>query len=212
MAYARADRPRSTKLKAKGRVNRIVSQQTLGKPTKFTPATRDRILHLLRNACPMTTAPVVVGISYGVFREWMAIGQKHQEEIDEAIAEGREPEPSDFADFFRDVHCALAECEAKLAEQVVKAATGFKLTKVKKTSRIGPNGQPIETTEVEQQDVMDWRAAMEILSRRFGHNFKREPENTVNVGVQINLSDEDRAIAEKIARRRLGTDVVEQPK
>lgn len=211
MAYARADRPLSLS-KGRKRVNRVVATQNRGHPTKFTPANRDRILHLLRNACPMTTAPAVVGVAYVTFREWMAIGQRHQDEIDAAIAEGREPEPSDFADFVKDVNRALAECEAALVEQVMKAATGFKLTKVKKTSRIGPNGQPIETTEVEQQDVMDWRAGLEILARRFGHNFKREPENTVNVGVQINLSDEDRAIAEKIARRRLGTDVVEQPK
>lgn len=192
-------RPRKNRIiPANGRIPR-------GAPTKFTPATRERILHLVRNAVPIQTAATIAGVSFSALHHWRALGEEHLAEQEKAIDAGETPEPSDFADFVISLEHAKAECEAALIEMVREAGLHREVKKVRRVQRPGADGKMYEHTEIEIQETRgDWRAPMEILSRRFNHHFKREPEAVNNTNIQvINFTDEDHAIAARIAARRL---------
>jgi transposase-like protein len=123
----------------------------MGRRTKLTPDTRDRIVQAIRAGATLEAAAGAAGVSETTFYRWMQ--EAEHEDAREALREFRE-----------EVYRARDELEVRItAGSVVKAALGGYV--VKRVVRTRPDG----TREEEEQFApADGRTGLEILARRFG--------------------------------------------
>jgi len=82
--------------------------RTLGRPTKFTPDVRARIISAIRNGNTYDAAANYGGVTYSIYREWMKRGE------DEGVG--------DFFDFFEAVKKAEAEAEVESVALIRRSA------------------------------------------------------------------------------------------
>ncbi|MBI4563806.1 MAG: hypothetical protein HY716_03815 [Planctomycetes bacterium] len=127
----------------------------IGRPSKFTPEARERILQAVSLGVHWELAPLVGGVSYPTFREWMRRGESE--------------ESGEFRDFFDAVKEAEARAAMKLLAIIEKdaqsghwSAAAWKLERrypakfgklVQRLEHTGPDGErlpePTHTTNVQ---------------------------------------------------------------
>lgn len=78
----------------------------MGRPTKFTPAVRRRILRAISVGLTNAKAARCAGISETVLYEWLKYGDEHPR--------------SDYAKFAEQLHRARAHCEERLADLLIR--------------------------------------------------------------------------------------------
>ncbi len=139
-----------------------------GRPTKYSEALSARLCELLEGGNTRKAACHAVGISEDALGAWLA--RSESDDQADAVYSG-------FADR---VKAAEGAAEPALVAVLYKAATGYekRKTKIKRRSVVGPKGEPIIGADgkplyIEEQETtierdFDWRAALEILKRRFG--------------------------------------------
>lgn len=117
----------------------------MGRPTKFTPQTRERIIQAVALGATYELAASYGGISYELFRQWMARGRKLAEKADKARKPLQLKETdAEFLAFFEDVTRAENEAVIKWLAKIELAASGS-----------------------------DWRAAAWKLERRYPQAYGR---------------------------------------
>ncbi len=93
-----------------------------GRPSKFTPERKNRILSLINAGNYLDTACQAAGVTYATYREWVKRGQKEYDRLEESSrAKPRESE-KDYLDFFEAVQKAEATAEARNLTIINKAA------------------------------------------------------------------------------------------
>ena len=144
-----------------------------GRPPKFSEERAAKIVESLRLGCTRKAAGECAGIGTTVFCEWMQAG--------------RQSTTGKFAEFAKAVIHAEAECEARNAAIIQKAALGWNAGKTTTTRKTvfrtreikHPDGsivkEPVAFDEVtetkEEHREFDWRAALEWLKRRRSHDW-----------------------------------------
>lgn len=92
-----------------------------GRPTKFTPERREKIIQLIKAGNYLETATQAAGIDYSTFRNWMNRGEdafQRQSEGDKLTKVEKE-----FVDFVEHIQKAEAEAEARNLMIINKAAS-----------------------------------------------------------------------------------------
>lgn len=117
----------------------------MGRPTKFTLETRERILQAIGLGATYELAASYGGVSYELFRQWMARGRGLSEKKEKA----RKPRnlsdaDAEFLAFFEDVTRAEHDAAIKWLAKIELAASGS-----------------------------DWRAAAWKLERRYPREYGR---------------------------------------
>ena len=116
-----------------------------GRPTKFTPETRTRVLDAIALGATYELAASYGGISYELFRQWMARGRGLSEKQEKARKSRKLSDAdAEFLAFFEDVTRAENEAVIKWLEKIELAASGS-----------------------------DWRAAAWKLERRYPQAYGR---------------------------------------
>ena len=121
----------------------------MGRPSKLTPETADRICELIRAGNTIDVAAGAAGASDTTFYRWMRLG-----------AAGREP----FRAFRASVEVAQANAQVMLVEAIARAALGEAVPVQRR------NGEPALDAEGHPMFVErkpQWRAAIRLLERRF---------------------------------------------
>lgn len=138
----------------------------MGRPTKFTAATRRRILAALRAGLTYERAALAAGVHAETLRLW-------RRQAEEAEAGG--DESSLFSGFFGELRRAEAEGERQAAEIVMQAARGGTKTVETKTTVVVRGEEIVEstTTTTATTTLPDWRAAMAMLERRHPERWAR---------------------------------------
>jgi len=81
-----------------------------GRPSKFTPEVRAKIIAAVRAGNFLDTAARYAGVEYQTFRNWMVRGEKELARLAQPNAKPRESE-APFVEFFETVSQAEAEAE-----------------------------------------------------------------------------------------------------
>ena len=190
-----------------------------GAPSRWSKEVGKVIVDVIANGNTYAAAAAVVGIDDSTIRKWKRRGRV-------AIDEGRDDD--ELARFVTNLTRAEADAEIRLVEVIRKAATGLDATKVRKRTRpVIVAGQPvmvvdanknpvfdadgnvqyvtIEETEIERAESKDWRAAAFLLAVRIPAVYanRLHVKGSVDHNHTI-MSDEDQAIATRIASSRLG--------
>ena len=121
----------------------------MGRPSKLTTETANRICELIRVGNTIDVAAGAAGVSDTSFYRWMGLG-----------AAGREP----FRAFRASVEMAQAHAEVRLVEAITRAAHG-EIVPVRRRNgepALDAGGQPMFVRRKPQ-----WRAAMRLLERRY---------------------------------------------
>jgi len=142
----------------------------VGRPTKLTPQTAERILEAMRVGNYFHVCCEYAGVSRTTGWSWMqrgrdAIAMAEEHDID--VPESERP----YVEFLNDVTAARAHAEVRLVTAVASAALQDK----------------------------EWRAAIEILKRGFRENWREDTvvQHTGSVDVR---ADESLAHLEEVAR------------
>lgn len=169
-------------------------------PGKLTAERHGRIVELVGKGNFLSTAARGAGIDARTLKTWL-----HRGEQDRAAE--RE---TDHARLYADVREAVSDSETRLVETIRRAAhDGFTLTRKHTTTTRDVEGKVTGTVEhVEETGVgPDWRAAARLLEARASSRFGRAAQLEVKGGLVhrhgFEITDEDRAIAERICNRRL---------
>lgn len=112
--------------------------------TILTDTLRDELCTHIASPAPVRHACAMVGIGESTFHDWMGRGAK-----------GEQP----FAAFSEAVARARGEAQDKLKAVILRAATGYTVTKV------SGSGKAIDTTE------FDWKAAAWLAERMFPDDY-----------------------------------------
>lgn len=121
---------------------------TRGRPTKLTPAAQERICEALAKGLPRHVAATLGGVDYSTMRTWEK--------------KGRRQKRGGYRDFLLAVEASEKEAVDFFFGIVRKAATPH--TERTVTTKTGPLGF---TQTVDKKGVFDWRAALEVLQRRW---------------------------------------------
>lgn len=128
-----------------------------GRPTKFTPETRQKILTALSNGNTYEASAQYGGVTYTLFREWIKQGEQETE--------------GEFLEFLEAVKKAEAQAEVASIARIRSAASGQRVIK-SETVRVTPDGEQI--TEREYQYVPpQWQADAWFLERRRPQDWAR---------------------------------------
>jgi transposase-like protein len=122
----------------------------MGRRTKLTPTTHDRIIQAIRAGATLEAAAGAAGVHEATLHRWLTAGEA--EDATDALRAFRE-----------DVYRARDELEVRITVgSVVKSALGG--YPIKRVTRVRPDG----TREEEEQFApADGRVGLEILARRF---------------------------------------------
>lgn len=155
-----------------------------GRPTKFTPETRQKILTALTNGNTYEASAQYGGIGYAIFRQWLKRGEEE--------AEG------EFLEFLEAVKKAEAQAEVASIARIRSAASGQRVIK-SETVRVTTDGEQI--TEREYQYVPpQWQADAWFLERRKPQDWARRERHEVSqTSVNINWDDLTENELERIA-------------
>ncbi len=121
-----------------------------GRPTKFTPEVREKLLTALRSGNTYEASAGYAGISYDCLRNWMKEGQ--------TVANG------EFFEFFQSVKKAEADAEAESIGRIRRAAAGQKVL-ISETTRVTPTGEQVIDRKY-QFNPPQWQADAWYLERR----------------------------------------------
>lgn len=148
----------------------------MGRPTKLTTETQERIVSALRAGNYQDTAAQYAGITRQTFYSWLERGRIERERI----SAGEKPRKTEtiYLDFVDAVETARADAEARTVALVMKAANEGtwqaaawflershpqRWGRLNRTEISGPQGGPIETT-VDAEELEEKLAA--LLERR----------------------------------------------
>lgn len=161
-----------------------------GRPSKFTPETREKILQRLAAGSTIKTTCDSVGIGVSTYMEWLEIGQAH------LAGEDHRHMPKTIEE--RDAFSEFSEATTRaLADGLIQAAIAFRqgmnpskstsdTTETLEETRLDKEGKPYIyrktiTKRTVTQTPGDWRAAMEYLARRDPENWARVNPQKVEV-------------------------------
>lgn len=117
-----------------------------GRPTKFTPEVREKILQAIRASSPLETAAQFAGIVYDTLNNWRK------------RAEGEKT--GQYSEFFKEVKKARAESDVRHVANIVKAAQGGALISERTTQK---KDGSVETVKTYARP--EWTASAWILER-----------------------------------------------
>lgn len=148
---------KATKAKPKPKQAAPEKPAKVGRPTKFTPETRSKILLALGQGNTYEASALYGGVGYSIFREWMKRGEEE--------AEG------DFSEFFKAVKKAEAEAEIHSIARIRSAASGQRVL-IAETVRVTPTGEQV-TERKYQFAPPQWQADAWFLERRKPQDWAR---------------------------------------
>lgn len=93
-----------------------------GRPSKFTPECRNRIVSLINAGNYLDTACQAAGITYSTYREWIKRGQREYDRLEMSPRAKVKESEKDYLDFFEAVQKAEATAEARNLTIINKAA------------------------------------------------------------------------------------------
>lgn len=139
---------RKAKKKTKGKnLPRTNGRHPGGRPTKFTPEVREKILQAIRASSPLETAAQFAGIVYDTLNNW-------RKKAEEEKVEG------EYFKFFEEIKKAKAESDVRHVANIVKAAQGGALISER---TIQKKDGSIETIKTYARP--EWTASAWILER-----------------------------------------------
>ena len=134
----------------------MTRRKPIGRPSKFTPATRKALVDGITAGLTYTHACQIVGIEYNTFNEWRKKGAA----LDEPDADG-------FYDFHEALTRAESQASMTMMATVRKVAQGYRM----KRQFVDKNG----TLVTYDEDMpADWRAASWWLERRYPDEYGRQ--------------------------------------
>lgn len=181
--------------KKPGPPNQHLVDPRLGRPTKLTPALRERIVKLIKSGNFLETAAEACGIGRATVFRW--------------IQEANEGHPDPSRTEFRDaVIQARAEAESLMVGLVFRAAMGGVITK--EITRTLPDG----TVESETTySPPDGRVGLEFLSRAFPDRWKKQNNNLIEVsgpgGGPVQVEDSRFSVLAQRLQANTGPKVIE---
>ncbi len=174
------------KAKTKPKTNRTAPKKPakVGRPTKFTPETRSKILLALGQGNTYEASALYGGVGYSIFREWMKRGEEETE--------------GEFSEFFKAVKKAEAEAEIHSIARIRSAASGQRVL-IAETVRVTPEGEQ-GTERNYQYAPPQWQADAWFLERRKPQDWARRErhdvsQTTVNIDWDTLTDDELQRIA-----------------
>jgi hypothetical protein len=147
----------------------------------FTDKVKNEILDYLRQGNFRSTASIAAGVSYGTFKEWMALGKVDPE--------------GDFGRFRLEALKAEKQAETLCVNNVMTAGTtewqasawylkhGMpkrKFAPINKLEHSGPGGKPIETKALRDLTDEQLDALNEMARRALGGTGEQTPETGPN--------------------------------
>jgi hypothetical protein len=165
----RKTKPRS-KPAAKGRARKPEPPARRGRPSKFTPEVRKRVLDAARAGNYLETCAAFALISYDTLNEWLKRGEKlstglpgDEDERDAALAGLSEIE-REYLDFSEAVKSERAKAEMQALMEIRQAASGRAGRRVRTAEG--------EIVEIKEQPGV-WQAHAWFLERSFPHRWGR---------------------------------------
>lgn len=159
-----------------------------GRPTKFTPETRQKILTALSNGNTYEASAQYGGVNKDTFREWIKQGE----------ADAAAGTASEFSEFSDAVKKAEAQAEVASIARIRSAASGQRVIK-SETVRVTPDGEQITEREY-QYAPPQWQADAWFLERRKPQDWARRERHEVSqTSVNINWDDLTENELERIA-------------
>ena len=153
---------KAVKPKAKPKPKRRIVR-AIGRPTKFTPDVRTRIIAAIRNGNTYEASANYGGICYSLLREW--------------IVRGEQEHAGDFSDFVDAVKKAEAEAEVGSVARIRAAASGQRVL-LSETERITPEGEKIIERKF-QYAPPQWQADAWFLERRKPSDWGRKDRHEI---------------------------------
>ena len=167
------------KVKPKPRIVRAV-----GRPTKFTPDVRARIISAIRNGNTYDASANYGGISYSLLRQW--------------IVQGEQDQSGEFLEFVEALKKAEAEAEVGSVARIRAAASGQRVL-LSETERVTPTGETILERKY-QYVPPQWQADAWFLERRKPSEWGRRDRHEVSqTSLNINWDDLTENEMERIA-------------
>lgn len=177
-----------------------MTTRTRGRPSKFSPAIRKKILACLRAGSTVKATCDSVGVGVSTYFEWLEIGRAHLSGTSHARMPRKVAERDDYAEFAEAttratanglVHAAAAFRRGMNASQGVST-----ITETIEETRLDKEGKPYAYRKMVVRETVehvpgDWRAAMEYLARRDPENWARtNPQKHEHSG-EVGLSWKD---------------------
>lgn len=129
------------------------NESRVGRPSKLTPATRQRILDLLKLAHSQDDAAILAGIGTRTMTRW--------------LARGRQATSGEYYEFWRDVELAASEGKSLLIKRVIAHTPRKPELALKVLARRWPKEWgPKASLEIEQKETPDVAKAMEVIEQR----------------------------------------------
>ena len=113
-----------------------------GRPTKFTPEARKKIIDALRAAASFKGAADYARISYRALRGWIEKGEKEQD--------------GEFSQFFQDVREALGSLEVRSLASIQKTGLGGTVVNRRVIEKKDGSNEVIETFSQPQWQALAW--------------------------------------------------------
>lgn len=126
-----------------------------GRPSKFTPETRERIISALRANAYIETAAAYAGIEKDTFYRWLKMGARAKS--------------GPYREFSDAIKQTMGEAEVRDLAVISKAANGYDVVKTKRV--IGSDGK-VETEETTSREF-SWQAAAWRLERKYPQKWGR---------------------------------------
>lgn len=133
-----------------------------GRRSKLTPELSAQICAFVRDGLPESTASELCGVSHDTVMEW----------LQRARGNSDRPARPEHVQFAQDLRQAIAASEQQLIGVIHKAATGYFVKKVERTTS-EKDGTVVKRT---REKRVDWTAAAWLLERRFAHRYSPKAE------------------------------------
>lgn len=140
------------------------SVRAVGRPSKFTPDTCNRILTAIRNGNTYEASAAYGGISYSLLREW--------------IVQGEQDQAGEFLEFVEALKKAEAEAEVSSVYRIRSAASGQRVL-LSETERETPDGKKVIDRKF-QYVPPQWQADAWFLERRKPSDWGRKDRHEIS--------------------------------
>ena len=153
---------KAVKSKAKPKPKRR-SVRAKGRPTKFTPDVRGRIITAIRNGNTYEASANYGGICYSLLREWIVRGEQEQ--------------AGEFLEFVEALKKAEAEAEVGSVARIRAAGSGQRVL-LSETERETPDGKKVIERKY-QYAPPQWQADAWFLERRKPSDWGRKDRHEI---------------------------------
>lgn len=187
------------------RIKRRVAAKRIGRPTRLTEDTTDRILQIVADGNHITTACAVAGVSRAALYGWLERGESARQAVE--AGDPVDPDELRFLDFLDRLALARARAEICAVEVIQRSMVGGFV--ISEEPLLDVDGQPVRDDNGEilwkrQYAQPDGRLALAYLARSrpdlWGQNPTARLELTGSGGGPVQVEhDHISALAERLS-------------